>query len=148
MRLPGGDECMALKRQSRRPRRFTAPVAPVRGKPEAGVQNACRDYALLRGALVLRINVAAMRVGPEGRYVRSVRWWARGISGEQSAGVSDLLILWRGLTFMVECKAPDGRNTPSDQQWLFLSAAEAAGAIVVVAYSVNDLVTAFQMAER
>lgn len=122
-----------------RPRRQPSPYR--RRVPESTVQKQCIEYALRMGALVVRVNVGATTTD-EGRFVPWVRWWAPGLNGEQRAGVSDLLIFWRQWWFACECKAPDHARDPSPSQWTFLDAAHAAGAIVVVAYDVQDLVVA------
>ena len=103
--------------------------------PESAVMRQCADYALMRGALVIRVNAGAMTT-PDGRWFRASRWRAPGHLWHDT-GVSDLIVFWRGQVFVVETKA--NGNTISPTQDEFLEAAEMAGAVVVVAYSVDDL---------
>lgn len=107
-------------------------------KPETRLQAALADYAVMRGALVIRINGGAMRTA-DGRWFRSSRWCAPGHVWTDG-GVSDLVVIWRGRVLTVEVKV--GHNTLSDGQGDFLEAAEAAGAVPVVAYSLDDLAAA------
>ena len=107
-------------------------------KPEPRLQAALADYAVMRGALVIRINGGAMRTA-DGRWFRSSRWCAPGHAWTDG-GVSDLVVIWRGRVLCVEVKV--GHNTLSEGQGDFLEAAEAAGAVPVVAYSLDDLAAA------
>lgn len=107
-------------------------------KPETRLQAALADYAVMRGALVIRINGGAMRTA-DGRWFRSSRWCAPGHVWTDG-GVSDLVVIWRGRVLCVEVKV--GHNTLSEGQGDFLEAAEAAGAVPVVAYSLDDLAAA------
>ena len=102
---------------------------------ESAVMRQCADYALMRGALVIRVNAGAMPT-PDGRWFRASRWRAPGHLWHET-GVSDLVVIWQGRVFVVETKA--GTNTISQAHDEFLEAAEMAGAVVVVAYSVDDL---------
>ena len=111
-----------------------------RPMPESAVMRQCADYALMRGALVIRVNAGAMPT-PDGRWFRASRWRAPGHLWHET-GVSDLVIVWHGQVFMVETKAEG--NTISQTQDEFLEAAELAGAVVVVAYSVDDLRNAIE----
>ena len=102
------------------------------------MQAALADYAVMRGALVIRPNSGGSRTA-SGRYIPWVRWIAPGFKW-QTSGHSDLWIIWRGKTLVVEVKVGD--NTLSEGQGDFLEAAEAAGAVPVVAYSLDDLAAA------
>ena len=95
----------------------------------------CADYALMRGALVIRVNAGAMPT-PDGRWFRASRWRAPGHPWHET-GVSDLIVIWQGRVFVVETKAEG--NTISQAQDEFLEAADQSGAVVVVAYSIDDL---------
>ena len=105
------------------------------------MQAALADYAVMRGALVIRINGGAMRTA-DGRWFRSSRWCAPGYAWTDG-GVSDLVVIWRGRVLTVEVKIIG--NTLSDNQGDFLEAAEAAGAVPVVAYGLDDLMTAMEV---
>lgn len=107
-------------------------------KPETRLQAALADYAVMRNALVIRINGGAMRT-TDGRWFRASRWTAPRHAWTDG-GVSDLVVIWRGRVLAVEVKI--GKNTLSDNQGEFLEAAEAAGAVPVVAYSLDDLAAA------
>jgi streptogramin lyase len=111
-----------------------------RALPESAVMRQCADYAVMRGALVIRVNAGAMPT-PDGRWFRASRWRAPGHLWHET-GVSDLVVIWRGRVFVVETKAGD--NTISPTQDEFLEAADEAGAVVVVAYSVDDLRSAME----
>ena len=73
---------------------------------------------------------------PDGGWFRAPRWLAPGNLWHET-WVSGLVIIWQGRVFVVETKAEG--NTISQAQDEFLEAAEMAGAVVVVAYSVDDL---------
>ena len=103
--------------------------------PESAVMRQCADYAVMRGALVIRVNAGAIPA-PDGRWFRASRWRAPGHLWHET-GVSDLVIIWQGRVFVVETKA--GNNTISQAQDEFLEAADQSGAVVVVAYSIDDL---------
>jgi streptogramin lyase len=107
---------------------------------ESAVMRQCADYAVMRGALVIRVNGGAMPT-PDGRWFRASRWRAPGHLWHET-GVSDLVIIWRGRVLVVETKA--GSNVISPTQDEFLEAADEAGAVVVVAYSVEDLRSAME----
>ena len=106
-----------------------------RSVPESAIMRQCADYALMRGALVIRVNAGTMPT-PDGRWFRASRWRAPGHLWHET-GVSDLVIVWRGRVFVVETKAGDNVISPTQDE--FLEAADEAGAVVVVAYSVEDL---------
>ena len=103
--------------------------------PESAVMRQCADYAVMRGALVIRVNAGAMPT-PDGRWFRASRWRAPGHPWHET-GVSDLIVIWQGRVFVVETKAEG--NTISQAQDEFLEAADQSGAVVVVAYSIDDL---------
>ena len=105
---------------------------------ETGLQASLADYALRRGALVIRINSGAMRA--PGYWAN--RWRAPGQDDWRTKGASDLLVIYRGRILVVEAKMPD--NGPTEDQGDFLEAAEAAGAVPVVAYSLDDLMAAME----
>lgn len=60
----------------------------------------------------------------------------------QMVGVADILGIYRGRPLAIEVKA--GKNKPSDAQRIFLASFERAGGLAVVAYSVEDVVKAFE----
>lgn len=102
---------------------------------ETDVSAAIRDYLVLHGAVVIRINSGAAQDGD--RRVAFNRWWGPGVNGE-TAGVADLLVLYRGQVFAVECKRPvGGRVSPA--QVTFRQAWEAAGGWYVIATSIEDI---------
>jgi hypothetical protein len=102
---------------------------------ETDVSAAIRDYLVLHGAVVIRINSGAVKDGD--RHVAFNRWHAPGVNGE-TAGVADLIVLYRGQVFAVECKRPvGGRVSPA--QVTFREAWEAAGGWHIVASSIEDI---------
>lgn len=103
---------------------------------ETDVVASIRDYLVLRGALVIRINSGGAK-DQDGRVVAFNRWWAPGVNGE-TAGVADLLVLYRGQVFAVECKRPVGGRI-SLAQAAFQSAWETAGGWYVVATGIEDI---------
>lgn len=102
---------------------------------ETDVVSAIRDYLVMHGAVVIRVNSGAVKDGD--RHVAFNRWWAPAVNGE-TAGVADLLVLYRGQVFAVECKRPVGGRI-SLAQAAFQSAWETAGGWYVVATGIEDI---------
>ncbi len=104
----------------------------VRKTPESYVLNACRDYLILKGWTVRRMQSGAVQ-DKRGIPVRM-----------HQSGTPDLLatqrcdqihnahhILW------VECKAPNGKQ--SDEQKQFQVEAIERGELYILAYSIEDI---------
>ena len=106
-----------------------------RAAAESDIQRAIIDALVLDGWLVVRVNSGGATFG-DGRYVRFVRWVALGFE-ESDAGVADVLAFKDGKGLLVEVKATGGKVRPSQSR--FSSAAEQAGAVYVVAGSIDDL---------
>lgn len=108
-----------------------------RSIPESNVQAAIRDYLVMRGAVVIRLNSGAMPT-PDGerRFAANV-WYAPGHAREQ-AGAPDLLVMYRGSAFAVEVKRAGGRQSPAQRE--FQAAWEQAGGWYMLASSLDDIV--------
>jgi hypothetical protein len=124
MRMPASRATPARKPAARRkPRRQARPPAP-----EAEVLRQCLRLLELRGIPHWRNNTGGVRRGK--RYV------AFG-----TPGAPDVMgILAGGRLLCLECKGTTGRLSAAQKAWL--KRAEAAGALVVVARSVEDLAEA------
>ena len=103
---------------------------------ESDVVSVIRDYLVLHGALVIRVNSGAVK--DDGRYVAFNRWHAPGHRDEQ-AGVADLLVLWDGHAFAIECKRPVG-GRQSDAQRAFQAAWERAGGWYILARDLDQVI--------
>lgn len=102
---------------------------------EGSVLDACLDYLRFRNIYAWRNNTGALR-SSTGRLIRFGH-----------PGSPDILgYLPGGRMLCVECKA--GRGRLSELQRNFLGNAAAAGCLVVVAYSVDDLAEALGQAEE
>jgi penicillin-binding protein-related factor A (putative recombinase) len=100
-------------------------------KAEGAVVKACMDYLKLRGAYVWRNNTGALK-DKNNRLVYFGK-----------VGSSDILgVLPGGRFIAVECKAPDGRL--SDHQIEFLNEIERIGGVAVIAKSVDDIEKVFR----
>ena len=108
-----------------------------RSIPESDVQAAIRDYLVMRGAVVIRLNSGVMPT-PDGerRFVANT-WHAPGHARETRGG-ADLLVLYRGAAFAIEVKRAGGRQSPD--QRTFQVAWEAAGGWYILASSVDDVI--------
>lgn len=107
---------------------------------ENDIRNACAEWLIYDGWLVLRINSGAATVKDEKgkrRWMWFTKWMALG-EGTQTAGVSDLLCLKPSQPpLVVEAKVPG--NTPTEAQRRFMAQWEAHGGKAVVAYSIEDV---------
>lgn len=108
-----------------------------RAIPESSVQAAIRDYLVVRGALVIRLNSGAMPTPDGERRFASNTWHASGHARETRGG-ADLLVVYRGNAFAIEVKRPDGRQSP--EQRAFQAAWEEAGGWYILASSLDDVV--------
>lgn len=108
-----------------------------RAIPESSVMATIRDWFVLHGAVVVRLNSGVMPT-PDGerRFVAN-SWYAPGHRQEQ-AGAPDLLIMYRGTAFAIEVKRPGGRQSPAQRE--FQTAWEQAGGWYMVASSLDDII--------
>ena len=105
--------------------------------PESAVLRACLHYLSLRGIEHFRFNSGAAMLPGRGGKLQPVRFGAK--------GAPDILgVLPGGRMVAVECKASDGKLRP--EQELFLERLRAAGALCIVARSVDDLVQGLEAA--
>ena len=100
--------------------------------PESYVQSACLEYLAVRGIFAWRNNSGAIK-GPSGHLVRFGQ-----------PGSPDILGIIKGRALCIECKASDGRLRPDQRLWL--EQAREAGAIVIVARSVEDVIAGLKEA--
>lgn len=100
----------------------------VTRETEAATLRACLDYLKLVGALAIRANSGAVKVG--GRFVRF----------NSAKGCSDILACLAGRWVSVEVKAPDGRLTPDQGE--FLDDVRRAGGVALCVRSVAELAAA------
>lgn len=108
-----------------------------RAVPESSVQSAIRDYLVMRGAVVIRLNSGVMPTPDGERRFIANSWYAPG-HRQETAGAPDLLIMYRGTAFAIEVKRPGGRQSPAQRE--FQAAWEAAGGWYILASSVDDVI--------
>lgn len=107
-----------------------------RAIPESDVQAAIRDYLVMRGAVVIRLNSGIMPTPDGARQFAANTWHAPGHARETRGG-ADLIALWNGETFAIEVKRAGGRQSP--EQRAFQAAWEDAGGWYILASSVDDV---------
>ena len=94
--------------------------------PESLVLSGCLQYLELRGIYHWRNNTGAVQIAP-GRFMRFGK-----------KGSSDILgILPGGRLLCVECKAPDGRLSPEQKQ--FLADVQEIGALALIVRDWQEL---------
>ena len=108
-----------------------------RSIPESDVQATIRDYLVMRGAVVIRLNSGVMPTPDGARQFAANTWHAPGHARETRGG-ADLLVLYRGAAFAIEVKRPGGRQSP--EQRTFQDAWEQAGGWYILASSLDDLI--------
>lgn len=108
-----------------------------RAIPESSVQATIRDYLVLRGAVVIRLNSGVMPTPDGERRFAANTWYAPG-HRQETAGAPDLIVLLRGTAFAVEVKRHGGRQSQAQRE--FQAAWEAAGGWYMVASSLDDVV--------
>lgn len=93
-------------------------------RPEQAIHKAVADHIRVRGAKGLvwfTVGQSNYAKNNRGKAIQAAVNKGLGVR----AGVSDLIFLYRGLFFALELKAPG--NTPTEDQYKFLSDVEAAG---------------------
>ena len=108
-----------------------------RSIPESDVQAAIRDYLVMRGAVVVRLNSGVMPTPDGARQFAANTWHAPGHARETRGG-ADLLVLYRGAAFAIEVKRAGGRQSPD--QRTFQAAWERAGGWYILASSLDDVI--------
>ena len=108
-----------------------------RAIPESDVQAGIRDYLVMRGAVVIRLNSGIMPTPDGGRQFAANTWHAPGHARETRGG-ADLLVLYRGAAFAIEVKRAGGRQSPD--QRTFQAAWERAGGWYILASSLDDVI--------
>lgn len=108
-----------------------------RSIPESDVQAAIRDYLVMRGAVVVRLNSGIMPTPDGARQFAANTWHAPGHARETRGG-ADLLVLYRGAAFAIEVKRAGGRQSP--EQRTFQIAWESAGGWYILASSLDDVI--------
>lgn len=108
-----------------------------RAIPESDVQATIRDYLVMRGAVVVRLNSGVMPT-PDGerRFVANT-WYAPGHRRE-TRGTADIIAMWNGECFAIEVKREGGRQSPD--QRAFQAAWEDAGGWYIIASSLDDVI--------
>lgn len=121
---------------------------------ENDVKNACIDYLVRIGALVIRVNSGA--VGGEykntygqtkKRFLRFAKWFGLGVTPEEGqAGISDILAFILAepgaIPVIVETKARGNKTTQAQER--FMTECTKRGVLVIVAYSVDDVIRAVE----
>ncbi len=107
-----------------------------RAIPESSVQATIRDYLVMRGAVVIRLNSGVMPTPDGARQFAANTWHAPGHQRE-TAGAPDLLVMYRGTPFAVEVKRVGGRQSPEQRE--FQAAWESAGGWYILASSLDDV---------
>lgn len=108
-----------------------------RAIPESSVQAAIRDYLVMRGAVVIRLNSGVMPTPDGARQFAANSWHAPGHARETRGG-ADIIAMYRGAAFAIEVKRPGGRQSP--EQRAFQDAWEQAGGWYILASSLDDLI--------
>lgn len=103
----------------------------------ATLQRTIADLLIRDGWLVLRINQGSTKAQDNGRYIRFAHWSLAGYAYQESKGISDLLALKNGVFLAIEVKGAGDRVRPAQAE--FLAAAEAVGAVAIVAKGVEDI---------
>ncbi len=98
--------------------------------PEAGILDAILAYLAARRVFHWRTNTGAAKIGE--RFVRF------GL-----AGTPDIIACIAGRLVGIEVKAPRGRLTEAQEAWH--ANARAAGALVIVARSVDDVIKGLEV---
>lgn len=107
-----------------------------RAIPESSVQAAIRDYLVMRGAVVIRLNSGVMPTPDGARQFAANSWHAPGHARETRGG-ADIIAMYRGAAFAIEVKRPGGRQSP--EQRAFQDAWEQAGGWYILASSLDDV---------
>ena len=107
-----------------------------RAIPESDVQAGIRDYLVMRGAVVIRLNSGVMQTPDGARQFAANTWHAPGHARETRGG-ADLLVVFRGTAFAIEVKRVGGRQ--SAEQRAFQAAWEQAGGWYILASSLDDV---------
>ena len=107
-----------------------------RAIPESSVQAAIREWFVMHGAVVIRLNSGVMQTPDGARQFAANTWHAPGHARETRGG-ADLLVLYRGTAFAIEVKRPGGRQSP--EQRAFQDAWEQAGGWYILASSLDDV---------
>ena len=108
-----------------------------RSIPESDVQSAIRDYLVMRGAVVIRLNSGVMPTPDGDRRFAANTWHAPGHARETRGG-ADIIAMYRGAAFAIEVKRAGGRQ--SAEQRTFQLAWEGAGGWYILASSVDDVI--------
>ena len=108
-----------------------------RSIPESSVQAAIRDWFVMHGAVVIRLNSGVMQTPDGNRRFMANSWYAPG-HRQETAGAPDLLVMYRGTSFAVEVKRSGERQRPAQIE--FQAAWEAAGGWYMVASSLVDVI--------
>lgn len=106
---------------------------------EQDLVNAIIDYIALTGGLAVRINSGMQIIEDPATGQR------RAFKGA-AKGTSDILACIRGRFYAIECKLSG--NKPTAHQQDFLDRAATAGAIAIVAYSIEDVVAVIEALQR
>jgi len=125
---------------------------------ENNLKRAVIDYLVRVGALVIRVNSGAVngeyqnRSGQtKTRFFRFAQWFGLGVSiSEGQAGISDILALIPAdpvaIPIAIETKLPGNKPTLSQER--FMAEWRQRGGVVVVAYSVDDVIEAIAELRR
>ena len=108
-----------------------------RSIPESSVQAAIRDWFVMHGAVVIRLNSGVLPTPDGQRRFIACAWHAPGHQRE-TAGAPDLLVMYRGTPFAIEVKRAGERQRPAQIE--FQAAWEAAGGWYMVASSLDDVI--------
>jgi hypothetical protein len=105
------------------------------GRKESEIQRSILDYLKSRGIMAVKVGAVNYTIGKggKGRFLRLKDWDAGG-----SRGIPDIMgIMPDGRALCIEVKAEGGK--PSPAQIRYLEAAQAQGAIALIATSVDDV---------
>jgi len=111
-----------------------------RAIPESDVQAGIRDWFVLHGGVVLRLNSGAMPTPDGERKFVANSWHAPGRPRE-TAGAPDLLVMYHTTAVAIEVKRAGSRQSPAQRD--FQAAWETAGGWYLLASSLDDVMREF-----
>lgn len=151
------DDCEALAKELERQNApaLAAKPAPARPKfppklrelevPEKATQAAILRYLPLRHVFAWRQNQGAMRM-PNEPTPYGARRRDRFVKFAGVDGISDIIGIYKGRFLAIEVKRIG--NKPTDDQRAFLERVDKEGGIAIVAYSVDDVVSALDEVDK
>jgi len=130
----------------RRRRQSFPPELRQQAVPEKNTQAAILHYLAIRGIFAWRQNQGAMRMENKANEMGRRKRRDRFIRFAAVDGISDIIGIYKGRFLSIEVKKVG--NKPTDHQRDFLTRVDKEGGIAIVAYSVDDVVSALADVDR